>query len=86
VGDPCTRLLTYYLSNFITDVLKTNNGQSAMSFLLANRCVDLLSIYYEEHLEEDLEELRVRWRIDPAPERPPRAAAPKVSPEGYIAA
>ena len=27
---------------------------------------DLMCIYYEKHLEEDLEELRQKWRITPA--------------------
>lgn len=33
------------------------------------RSADLLCLYYEEHLEEDLEELRGRWRVEPAPGR-----------------
>lgn len=34
------------------------------------RAADLMCIYYEKHLEEDLEELRQRWRILPAPHAP----------------
>lgn len=34
------------------------------------RCADLMCLYYEKHLEEDLDELRARWRIIPAPEPP----------------
>jgi hypothetical protein len=40
------------------------------------RCADLMCIYYEEHFEEDLEDLRRRWRIVPAPP-PPQHLAPK---------
>jgi hypothetical protein len=36
-----------------------------------------MSIYYEHHLEEDLEELRTRWRIIPAPP-PPQHLAPRM--------
>ena len=32
------------------------------------RSADLMCIYYERHLEEDLEALRRRWRITPAPQ------------------
>ncbi|KAG1664273.1 hypothetical protein FOA52_009775 [Chlamydomonas sp. UWO 241] len=35
------------------------------------RCHDLVSIYYEEHFEEDLDTLRSRLRIIPAPAPPP---------------
>ena len=31
------------------------------------QCTDLLSLYYEHHLDEDLNELRQRWRIITAP-------------------
>jgi len=41
------------------------------------RCADLMSIYYEHHFEEDLQELRTRWRITPAPP-PPQHLAPKL--------
>lgn len=34
------------------------------------RCADLMCIYYEKHFEEDLQELRARWRITPAPPVP----------------
>ena len=33
-----------------------------------SQCEDLVSIYYERHMEEDLEELRQRWRIITAPQ------------------
>ncbi|KAI8475649.1 MAG: ubiquinone biosynthesis protein [Monoraphidium minutum] len=43
------------------------------------RCADLMCIYYERHFDEDLEELRHRWRVAPAPPPPirlgPKAAA-----------
>lgn len=35
------------------------------------RCADLMCLYYEKHFDEDLEELRARWRITPAPQPPP---------------
>jgi ubiquinone biosynthesis protein COQ4 len=48
------------------------------------RCADLMSIYYEKHFNEDLQELRARWRITPAPPvpehlapKPPKAVASK---------
>lgn len=41
------------------------------------RCADLMCIYYELHFEEDLQELRARWRIMPAPPVPEHLA-PKV--------
>lgn len=31
------------------------------------QCHDLMTIYYEKHVGDDLEELRQRWRIIPAP-------------------
>lgn len=34
------------------------------------RSADLLTIYYEKHFEEDLDELRQRWRISVAPQAP----------------
>lgn len=34
---------------------------------------DLICLHYEKHFEEDLGELRKRWRIIPAPAPPPRA-------------
>eukprot|EP00879_Flechtneria_rotunda_P021455 GHRR01022612.1.p1 GENE.GHRR01022612.1~~GHRR01022612.1.p1 ORF type:complete len:191 (+),score=51.50 GHRR01022612.1:603-1175(+) len=43
------------------------------------RCADLMCIYYEKHIEEDLEELRGRWRIMPAPQ-PPQHLAMKARP------
>ena len=33
------------------------------------RCADLICIRYEEHVEEPLEAVRARWRIEPAPRR-----------------
>jgi hypothetical protein len=39
------------------------------------RCADLMCIYYEQHFEEDLQELRARWRITPAPPVPEHLAA-----------
>lgn len=46
------------------------------------RCADLMCIYYEKHFDEDLQELRARWRITPAPPvpehlapKPPQAVA-----------
>ncbi|KIY93277.1 putative Ubiquinone biosynthesis protein COQ4 like protein [Monoraphidium neglectum] len=42
------------------------------------RCADLVSIYYEKHFEEDLDELRRRWRITPAPP-PPIHLAPSAA-------
>ena len=39
------------------------------------RSADLVSLYYEEHLEADLEDLRRRWRITPAPKPPGKAKA-----------
>ena len=39
------------------------------------RSADLLCLYYEEHLDEDLEELRGRWRVEPAPRREGEPAA-----------
>ena len=42
------------------------------------RCADLMSIYYEHHFEEDLQELRTRWRITPAPP-PPQHLATKLN-------
>lgn len=52
------------------------------------RCADLLPIYYERHFEEDLEELRHRWRITPAPEAPQNTLRRKQQPptEGDAAA
>ncbi|KAK9826739.1 hypothetical protein WJX81_003110 [Elliptochloris bilobata] len=46
------------------------------------RCADLMCLPYERHLQEDLEEVRSRWRITPSPaaavaSRP--AAQPRVS-------
>ncbi|KAG2490359.1 hypothetical protein HYH03_011161 [Edaphochlamys debaryana] len=38
------------------------------------RCHDLMSIYYEEHFGDDLEELRRRFRIIPAPPPPQHLA------------
>jgi len=38
------------------------------------RCADLMCIYYEKHFEEDLQELRARWRITPAPPVPEHLA------------
>jgi ubiquinone biosynthesis protein COQ4 len=32
-----------------------------------SRCHDLMCLYYETHVDEDLEELRNRWRILVAP-------------------
>lgn len=32
-----------------------------------SQCTDLLTLYYEEHLEENLDELRDRWRVITAP-------------------
>lgn len=40
------------------------------------RCADLMCIYYERHLDEDLDELRCRWRVVPAPP-PPLHLVPK---------
>jgi hypothetical protein len=34
-----------------------------------------MCIYYEQHFEEDLQELRARWRITPAPPVPEHLAA-----------
>ena len=31
------------------------------------RCHDLMTIYYEQHVSDDLEDLRQRWRIITAP-------------------
>ena len=39
------------------------------------RSADLLCLYYEEHLDDDLEELRGRWRVEPAPKREGQPAA-----------
>ncbi|KAF6264315.1 coenzyme Q biosynthesis protein Coq4-domain-containing protein [Scenedesmus sp. NREL 46B-D3] len=36
------------------------------------RSADLMCLYYEQHLQEDLQELRARWRITPAPQLPER--------------
>eukprot|EP00882_Tetradesmus_deserticola_P026816 GHRQ01029616.1.p2 GENE.GHRQ01029616.1~~GHRQ01029616.1.p2 ORF type:complete len:172 (+),score=61.75 GHRQ01029616.1:271-786(+) len=36
------------------------------------RSADLMCLYYEQHLQEDLQELRARWRITPAPQPPAR--------------
>ena len=36
------------------------------------RSADLMCLYYERHLDEPLDELRRRWRIEPAPQPPPR--------------
>jgi ubiquinone biosynthesis protein COQ4 len=38
------------------------------------RCADLMCLYYEKHFEEDVEELRARWRIVPAPPVPEHLA------------
>lgn len=38
------------------------------------RCADLMCIYYEKHFDEDLQELRARWRITPAPPVPEHLA------------
>lgn len=32
------------------------------------KSADLMTLYYEKHFDEDLEELRKRWRIEPAPQ------------------
>ncbi|PRW32984.1 ubiquinone biosynthesis [Chlorella sorokiniana] len=37
------------------------------------RAPDLMCIYYEKHFEDNLEELRLRWRIEPAPAAPQNA-------------
>jgi ubiquinone biosynthesis protein COQ4 len=45
-----------------------------------SRCVDLMSVHYEKHFEEDLEELRAKWRVQPAPvcrQNAPKAKATK---------
>lgn len=34
------------------------------------RCTDLISVYYERHFDEDLEDVRRRWGIIPAPVPP----------------
>lgn len=39
------------------------------------RSADLLCLFYEEHFGDDLEELRGRWRIEPAPKREDEPAA-----------
>lgn len=39
------------------------------------RSADLLCLFYEEHFDEDLEELRGKWRIEPAPKRGGEPAA-----------
>ncbi|KAF5837961.1 ubiquinone biosynthesis protein [Dunaliella salina] len=44
-----------------------------------NNCHDLMTIYYERHIEEDLDDLRRQWRIIPAPAAPkptPKASGP----------
>uniref|UniRef100_A0A5B6YV84 Ubiquinone biosynthesis protein COQ4 homolog, mitochondrial n=1 Tax=Davidia involucrata TaxID=16924 RepID=A0A5B6YV84_DAVIN len=38
------------------------------------RCTDLMCVYYEQHFHEDLEEVRQRWGIIPAPTPSPNAA------------
>jgi ubiquinone biosynthesis protein COQ4 len=40
------------------------------------RCADLTCLYYEKHFDDDLEDLRRRWRITPAPP-PPLHLAPR---------
>lgn len=32
-----------------------------------SRCVDLMCLYYEDHFDDDIEELRRRWRIEKSP-------------------
>jgi len=44
------------------------------------RCADLMSVYYERHFRDDLDELRARLRVAPAPSRaeaPPLVGAPR---------
>mmetsp|Transcript_8693 Transcript_8693/g.15023 ORF Transcript_8693/g.15023 Transcript_8693/m.15023 type:complete len:240 (+) Transcript_8693:75-794(+) len=36
-----------------------------------NRCKDLMTVHYEKHFEDDLDELRRKLRIIPAPSPPP---------------
>lgn len=38
-------------------------------------CEDLICIYYEKHLMEDLDEVRRKWGIIPAPARPQRTTS-----------
>ncbi|CAL5219510.1 g1354 [Coccomyxa viridis] len=45
-----------------------------------SRSADLMCLYYERHFEESLEEVRRRWRIQPAPLNDPSATNdPKLS-------
>lgn len=39
------------------------------------RSADLMCLYYERHFDDDLAELRARWRITPAPPPPAHLAA-----------
>ena len=41
------------------------------------RCPDLLCLYYERHLGDDLQELRAWWRVVAAPP-PPAHLAPRL--------
>ena len=41
------------------------------------RAPDLMCIYYEKHFGDSLEELRLRWRIEVAPEAPQNAQQPR---------
>jgi len=39
------------------------------------RCADLVAVYYERHLDEPLEDVRRRWRVEVAPQGPFEEAA-----------
>ena len=44
------------------------NEQLPWAFRAGRTCPDLICLFYEEHLEEDLESLRARWGIIRAPQ------------------
>lgn len=47
-----------------------------------SQCVDLMPLYFEKHFDEDLVELRRRWKIEAAPENPQNAPKPRKATTG----
>lgn len=44
------------------------------------QAADLMTIYYEKHFDENLEEVRRKWRIEPAPEGAPAKGSQNARP------
>ncbi|KAK9809688.1 hypothetical protein WJX73_005032 [Symbiochloris irregularis] len=49
------------------DRVRLNSQLLPWALRAGSECADLMCIYYEEHFQENLETLRQRWRITPAP-------------------